>query len=72
MRNRCSHWAELPTSSPGEHTALGKLAERDELASNALPTREGNRPYLSVEQRNGNEGGVESAPIGALAPHSAL
>ena len=36
LRNRCSDWAELPTSSFRECKASAKLAEGEELGSNLL------------------------------------
>ena len=36
MKNRCCYWAQLRKSLPGEHTALGKLAEGEHLKSNLL------------------------------------
>jgi hypothetical protein len=36
IRNGYGYWAQLPTRSPGEHTALVKLAEGEELGSNLL------------------------------------
>jgi hypothetical protein len=36
MRNRCCYSAKLPARSPRERTALGMLAEGEELGSNLL------------------------------------
>ncbi len=60
MRNCCCYWACLPANSPGEHTALGKLAEGEELGSNLLHAGQRSPAYPSEAERM-----AETAELGS-------